>query len=212
MSEKTTSFNKIGQNPTQVYSQKLIFRVTSQNLLKKKEESWNQITALEIRICITLCKKRLRADPDQGGGSTDTIRFEIGLLWAPERHPQKFIVTFQCHNRYPRDVFLTDRYLPIALYQNDKICVRRIVLLMNPKFSVSVAQRLPHANDYHISVNGQGKTFSPNLLKRYSMKDTVSEETLKFCGSTASLDIVKDDNEISGCDYYGSEILPELRG
>ncbi|GFN83769.1 hypothetical protein PoB_001027500 [Plakobranchus ocellatus] len=51
--------------------------------------------------------------------------FTVWVRAAPTRHSQKFIVMVHFHKGCLRDYFLTDRYLPVALYHDDQGCVRR---------------------------------------------------------------------------------------
>ncbi|GFN88302.1 hypothetical protein PoB_001480800 [Plakobranchus ocellatus] len=68
------------------------------------------------------------------------------------------------------------------------------------------------ANNYSINVKENEKNFHVNLLKTCITKDTASDETPTVNGSvpTASLVIVEEDDEGSGCDDFGCEVLLEL--
>ncbi|GFO38840.1 hypothetical protein PoB_006534500 [Plakobranchus ocellatus] len=58
------------------------------------------------------------------------------------------------------------------------------------------------ANDYIINVKGKEETYNASLLKRFITMDAVGDVKLTGDGSVsaASLAVVRNDDEVSGCD------------
>ncbi|GFN91390.1 Zinc finger protein [Plakobranchus ocellatus] len=104
-----------------------------------------------------------------------------------------------------------------------KFCVGDKVLKLLPNESRKLLMQwegpfdvlaTPSANDYRINVNGKRKIFYANVLKKYSMRGAVSDETLTgdcFI-SAASLDVVEDNDKHTAYDAPGCKIVPELVG